>query len=145
LHVLTFYLWNVPGLCLLIPAKSGVVYATQTGGHHCLQKSLEGLLLPLFNTYEGKDQEDLLRRHFVSKWHGWCGEQDGIDAATADFVDEVFRSTPYTDWLRTDRARLRESHEAWVYVEPITLHETETIVWGDFVFSNGVVTWPNSD
>jgi Family of unknown function (DUF6210) len=104
--VLTFYLWNVPGLSLLIPTKSGILYATQTGGHYTLERSLESVLLPLFNRYEGVDQEGLLRRHFVSKWGGWCGEQQGIDAATADFVDEVFRATPYTNWLRVDRTRL---------------------------------------
>jgi hypothetical protein len=94
--MLRFYLWNVPGLSLLVPTKSGVVYANQTGGHHCLEDSLEGILLPLFNTFPGVDQEQLLHQHFVSKWSGWCG--DGIDLETAEFVDEVFRATPYTHW-----------------------------------------------
>jgi hypothetical protein len=143
--LLTFYLWNTPGLSLLIPARTGVLYATQTGGHHCLQKSLEGVLMPLFNTYQGLNQEESLHRHFVTKFGGWCGEQEAIDPTTAEFVDEVLRRTPSTDWLRVDRARLAESHEAWIYVEPIVLRETETIEWNEFSFSSGVVTWPNSD
>lgn len=143
--MLKFYLWNLPGLTLVVPAKSGVLYTTQTGGHHCEEHCLEGVLLPLFNTYCGINQEELLHEHFVSKLSGWCGEQEGIDAATADYLDEVFRATPYTQWLRVDRDRLASSHEAWVYVQPKEYCNTEVIEFGDFRFDSGVVTWPNSD
>jgi len=141
--LLKFYLWNTPGLSLLIPAKSGVVYANQTGGHHCHQQSMESILLSLFNRFDGIDQQSLLNQHFVSKLHGWCG--NGITDDTADFVDEVLRATPYTSWLRVDRSRLLDSHEAWIFVQPTELSGTETIEFGDFQFSEGVITWENSD
>ena len=143
--MLKFYLWNIPGITLLVPSNSGVIYATQTGGHYCLQRRLEGIMLPLVNTYDGINQEQLLRSHFVAKWSGWCGEQEGIDAATGDFVDETLKATPFTHWLRVDRDRLAESHEAWVYVRPVEFHDMELIEFGGFTFDRGVITWPNSD
>src|SRR5262249_11614968 len=128
----------------LIPAKSGIIYANQTGGHHCRENAVEGYLLPLFNTFGGINQEDILSKHFTgSKWYGWCG--DGIDPETADFIDKVLGMTPYTSWLRVDRRRLRESHEAWVYVRPEQIQDTETIEFGGFTFRDGIIIWPNSD
>jgi hypothetical protein len=142
--MLKFYLWNVPGLSLIIPAKTGIEYATQTGGHYCFQQCLEGMLLPLYNIYDGINQEEILNNHFVSKWGGWCGEQ-GIDEETADFVDAVFEETPYTSWIHVDRRDLAASHEAWIHVVPKELRDTETIEFGDFAFKSGVLTWLNSD
>ena len=139
-----FYVWNMPGMSLLVPARSGIVYANQTGGHHCYQQEVEGHLLPLFNTFEGLEQDRMLGELFTGpKWSGWCGE--GIDSETADFVDRILKMTPHTDWLAVDRTRLVDSHEAWVYVLPKEHRNTETIEFRDFRFECGILTWQNSD
>ena len=142
--MLKFYVWNLPGLSLLLPAKSGIVYANQTGGYHCWQQEMEGYLLPLFSAFDEVKQGQLVADHFTGpKWHGWCGE--GIDAETADYIDGVLQMTPHTDWLATDRQRIEESHEAWIYVYPKEIRDTYTIEFDGFEFQSAVLTWENSD
>jgi hypothetical protein len=72
-------------------------------------------------------------------------------AATSITGSELRRScmTPFREWtphwLKVDRDRLTDCHEAWIFVRAMELRNTETIEFGDFRFETGVVTWPNSD
>jgi Family of unknown function (DUF6210) len=140
--MLKYSLWNIPGISLLIPGKSGILYANQTGGYATLEQIIEGWLLPLVTSLV--DQQAELTRYFTSPpWNGTCA--NGIDQATADFIDVVLQMSPYSAWLCVDRQQLLASHEAWIYVIPVQLQDTETIQFDDFHFSAGIVTWTNSD
>ncbi|NOK09641.1 DUF6210 family protein [Corallococcus exercitus] len=130
------------GLILLWP--TGILYSNQTGGSMCLQPQAEGAFLPLVD--ELVAQEDLLRQHFTGpKWRGACG--NGIDEETAQEIDRILGLSSVTRelGLRVDRARLEESHEAWVYVEVPAQPENRLASLERIPASQGILTWANSD
>lgn len=82
----TILLYELRGLALIVPSKTGVVYRNQTGGHACYQTEIEGYLVPIAD--DRQEIVDRLCSHFTgSKWGGWCAH--GIDDATADEIDEL--------------------------------------------------------
>lgn len=138
------------GLILLRP--SGVLYRNQTGGYICEHPQEEGVFAPL-DLEELVQARDDISNHFTGeKWNGYCFE--GIDAETASFLDAVFTRTanlPFgltqtLPFLRVDRSRLQESHEAWIYVEveePAGVPEHNP--FAGFGTCRAVLTWLNSD
>jgi len=133
---------EVDSLGLVILRPSGVHYANQAAGLACLHPHEEGVYAPL-PAPEGTYLMTL--RHF-SKGKAGFVTVDGISEATADFLDGVFAEEPALSFLKVDRARLKSSHEAWVYVdvsEPEGEPELNTIA--GFGECKGVLTWPNSD
>nr|WP_277989557.1 DUF6210 family protein [Corallococcus sp. NCSPR001] len=130
------------GLILLGP--TGVLYSNQTGGSFCLQPEAEGVFLPLVN--ELVAQEELLSQHFTGpKWRGACA--NGIDEETAQEIERILGLSGVTQeiGLRVDRARLAESHEAWVYVEVPAQPENSFAILERIPASQGILTWANSD
>lgn len=91
------------------------------------------------------DQVQWLEDFFTGpKWVGGCS--NGIDHETADFIDQLFTTTPHLERLRVDRTQLSQSHEAWIYVDVLAITEDvylQTIL--GFGPRKGVLTWPNSD
>ena len=136
-------LWNGGGIGIIILYKSGVHYSNQTGGYACLHPEAEGVYVPLVN--ELVDQEARLEDFFTGpKWQGWCS--DGIDGETADFIDAVLESSPYSRGLKVDRQRLDASHEAWVHLTvPGTATAPEAIELVGFEEAEAILTWSNSD
>lgn len=131
------------GIGVIVSCQSGVRYSNQTGGYACLFPEIEGVFAPLTNLVF--NQREKLNKFFTgTKWGGYCYK--GIDEETADFIDSVLIESPQTEILRVDREKLRESHEAWIYVlilegrGDIDLQE----VYG-FAVGHGVLTWLNSD
>jgi hypothetical protein len=94
---------------------------------------------------EAVDQEGALAAFFTGpKWQGWCN--DGINEETADFVDAVLGQSPYTRVLKVDRARLADSHEAWIHVTVEKAVEgADNEIISELSATAGVVTWENSD
>ena len=140
------------GLGLIIEYPSGVMYSNQVGGFSCLHPELEGVFIPLFDELKGEHQETQLLNFFTgNKWMGNCAR--GIDAETADFVDEVLIQSVATDVLRVDRQKLAQSCEAWVHVkigEHIDTDLRNTTQYklsslSSFYGKKGVLTWANSD
>ncbi|RKI44559.1 hypothetical protein D7Y27_13325 [Corallococcus sp. AB004] len=130
------------GLILLWP--TGILYSNQAGGSFCLQPQAEGAFLPLVD--ELVAQAELLRQHFTGpKWRGACA--NGLDEETAQEVDRILGLSFVTRDLgvRVDRARLGESHEAWVYVEVPAQPENGSVCLERIPASQGILTWPNSD
>ncbi len=135
----TIRVWETESLGLIIKCKSGVQVSNQTGGHGCLHPELEGIYVPL------RTKVEVLENYFTGpKWDGWCME--GIDQETADFIDDLLAKEPDAKFISVDRTRLKESHEAWVFVnirEPkVSVGWT---VWSGFGTTEGILTWPNSD
>ena len=58
---------------------------------------------------------DQLHAYFVGpKWGGEC--RYGIDEESAQFIDGVLAQVPGQSGISVDRTRLRDSREAWIFV-----------------------------
>ena len=106
------------GLSLILKCPVGCGYFQQTGGHSCLQSWAEGLLVPL--PAPRSTTEERLQSLFgpASKYGGHCAS--GIDEADAEQIDSLLAAHHHAfegeRVIRVDRARLRDSWEAWVHV-----------------------------
>jgi hypothetical protein len=134
------------GLGLIILWSSGVLYEHQTGGYNCYKPEEEGVFVRLYKELE--DQELMLIEHFGGpKWRSWCG--DGIDIETADYIDQVLNLAEKTKFLKVDRSRLNDSHEAWVYVDVSEPEEDKNgyrpAAINGFGKCKGVLIWSNTD
>ncbi|WP_221090737.1 DUF6210 family protein [Deinococcus aquaedulcis] len=113
------------GLLLDFPAvivcsPSGVIYAQQACGTVCLQPEQEGFLVPLSDEL-GRLRE-ALEGHFAAppyRGTGFAVIQTageywrGIAPETAQWLD----TDVLPPWIRVDRQKLRDSYEAWIWVE----------------------------
>ena len=125
------------GVGLIIPWPTGVIYQGQVGGHYCLPFREEGVFVPLET--ERIEESKQLQEYFTGpKWRGWCGE--GIDEETAAFVDRTLARLRLDGFIKVDRSRLKESVEAWVYVDV-----PEDPYLDGLTPCKAVLTWPNSD
>jgi hypothetical protein len=68
----------------------------------------------------------------------------GLDDADADLIDSILQDRRF-DGVTVDRARLTESHEAWVHV--IVARESDLALFSGFgpYPHPAILTWPNSD
>ena len=117
----TVKLYANRGFRLIIDYPSGVFYSNQTGGFSILFPEIEGIYIPLKNNIEReslafRSPELELYDYFWGPKHRGVGATDGLDREDADFIDTVLEKWKLSDSLKVDRERLKESHEAWVYV-----------------------------
>ena len=139
--------WDNAGTGLLIPCKSGIIYSNQTGGTSCLQMELEGAFVPFNNDVASEPynkliskEEDLFEYFFKGKWNG-TGAVHGLDEDDAKFIDSLFTNLQLK--LKVDRTKLKDSHEAWVWVI-LTENEDNYLIETEFP-CKAVLTWSNSD
>jgi len=132
------------GLGLIILQPSGAFYTLETGGYAVLHSLAEGVFVPLHREADD-DQEMLLTAHFTGpKWEGWCSE--GIDEDTAGYVDYVLSLSPQTSFLKVDRTRFVDSHEAWIYVNVSEPTDNPIVApISGFGKCKGIFVWGNSD
>jgi len=135
-------------LGLIISHHSGVIYTNQVGGFACLHPEIEGVFVPLSD--DSKTIEQRLSQHFTgAKWKGHCYK--GIDEETADFTDDLLSLNFLTKRLKVDRDKLKESIEAWIWVEIDesdfieTQNGTIESEFRGFPSRKGILTWENSD
>lgn len=125
------------GLGLIIEWPSGVSYTTQSAGYGCEHPVIEGVMVPISDGV-GRPVLHSLRQHFCGDWHA-------MDEKDAEILDGVLRRHDL-GFIRTDRSRLNDSRESWVFVTvdedraPKLLPRIE-----GFGRCSGVFTWPNSD
>lgn len=131
-------LWDVIGVVAVILEESGVVYTNQTCGGACMQPREEGVLIP-FNNDPPLDEPEQSLEFKLSKL---LANVERMTPEYADRIDAILAEFPTTRWARVDRSRLKDSHEAWVYVD---LREDEFSSLKDFGECKAVLTWPNSD
>jgi hypothetical protein len=138
-------LWQLDAIGLILVHKTGVYYSNQVGGYANFHPGVEGAFVPLKNPEV--DQQKTLEEYFTGpKWNGHCSV--GIDEETARFVDGVLASSYLTKRLTVNREWMRESKEAWIFVDIRPGEEAEDPDWDEFYgFSGkiGVLTWENSD
>lgn len=147
-------LWDHVGTGLVVPWPSGVLYSNQTGGIYCMTPEVEGIFIPVGNDSLTADNtlvshETELRQHFVKAW-GSSGAASGLNERDADFIDQLLRSTaPFIPYIKVDRTKLLESHEAWVYVlldDDSSPGNVKSLFEGLGPFPrSAILTWANSD
>ena len=147
-------LFDGVGTGLIIACKSGVRFSNQTGGTGCHQPEIEGVYIPLRNDYlidsrEFMSPELKLAEHFTGPKHLGSGAISGLDHDDADLIDEILKKENLYPQLSVNRWRLKESHEAWVFV---TISRDESPESNLSLFTgfdpyprDGILTWANSD
>jgi len=135
-------LWQLhPVVGIIVAHPSGVVYTNQTGGYATFHPSMEGVFVPLSRAGE---LQAALDEHFFEgpKWEGHC--YSGIDAETADFIDQLLSTVPPLRGVTVNRDRLKESMEAWIHLTIARPADDES-AFSDFAGTAAVLTWENSD
>jgi hypothetical protein len=127
---------------LVLAHPSGVVYRNQVGGVTCFQKELEGVLGAV--DLGDAEVERIMNLPFAPG--------HGVSVELADALDAILTGNARTRHVTVDRARLRDSLEAWVFVHADTREAPPDHRVGDYfgsIFGFGkasaVLTWPNSD
>lgn len=136
---------------LIIPCVSGVSFTQQCGGTMCLQRELEGVLVPVNDEFLLENHRDSLEYRLMELFSSGLG---GVDRNMAERVQDVLDSSPFTRDIKIDFDRLsgsvqlwvstesQVSVESWVYVK-VSGGLADTLVgFGDV---DAVLTWPNSD
>jgi hypothetical protein len=123
------------GLGVIILRSTGVRYEVAAGGHAHICVSAEGAFVPLHGSI------DVLSDFFRGpNWKCWCC--DGIDDLTADFLDNLFRTSfdGELNFLTVDRARMKESQHSWIYAN---VGEETEIISKSLSRCRGILTWDN--
>ena len=132
---------NFNGIGVIVEFPSGVRYTNQIGGYACNHPQVEGVFLSLTHPLISQCKE--LQEFFVGpRWKGSCYE--GIDKETANFIDAILAKSTYTQALKVNRAKLADSHEAWVHVI-VSPRGQQAELWSGFSNALGIITWENSD
>ena len=146
----TIEIWDSIGLGLIIQYPTGVLVSNQTGGTACLHPSEEGIYLPLrndyeLNTYRLISPEIELKEYFMNGKYQGTGAIEGIDLYDAEYINSVLSRYSLENLLKVDMEKLRQSHEAWIYVNIYT--DADSIDLFSYFPSElkGVLTWSNSD
>ncbi len=146
-------LYDHVGTGLIIKYPSGVLYSNQTGGNICLQPEEEGIFVPIGNDVALPSgillsKQTALRAYFEGpRWQG-SGAIGRLTEVDALFIDQLLAQLPNFGYIRVNRTRLGESHEAWVHVLVHTEEDESSlaIISG---FGPGpleaILTWQNSD
>jgi len=145
-------LWQHAGMGLIIEYPSGVICSNQTGGTACLHPEVEGVFVPLRNdtleeTHSLISPENELYEYFVGPKHKGAGATSGLDSEDADKIQTVLAKHCLSPPIDIDRQRLKESHEAWVYVTISGDEDQAAPVFSGFepYPRKGILTWSNSD
>jgi len=134
-RILLYNLWQTG---LIILCQSGVVYQNQTCGYACIQRTAEGVLVPLLDIPLATKMCPLYVSFDNLDWDS----KSGISQTRAVEVDGLLSQWSYTSRIRVDRSYLDDSAEAWVYV---TVTPDDTVEYSGFGECKGILTWPNSD
>ena len=147
----TIELWEGIGFGVIISFPSGVRYSNQTAGTACFHPSLEGVYVPLANDYDFANGRLLspdvaLHDYFAGPPHRGSGAwREGLDEKDATFIEGVLEHRRLSSFLKIDRARLAESHEAWVW-GIVTGEEADSVFSGFGPYPRAaVLTWDNTD
>jgi hypothetical protein len=132
-------LYELEQLALIILEESKVIYSNQAGGHYCLQPEAEGVLVVLSADYSLVEHKAALVWERLTAVFG--GASSYTTEVQAEEIDDLLSFYLVTNNINVDRTRLKDSYEAWVYVD---IQGDSSIIEG-FGSCKGILTWPNSD
>ncbi len=126
---------------LIILRKSGIVYWNQTCNTACAQRGEEGVLLPLVSPSLNSSKDIYCPLEDSLSALDW-GPIQGINEERANEIDVILQQFYETKSLNVDRTKLKESEEAWIYVNI----DINSFKLGTEIKSNkGILVWINSD
>jgi len=142
-------LWDAVGLGLIISYPTGIFVSNQTGGTACLQPFMEGFYLPVGNdkiieTNQLISPETDLSNYFKGEKYYGTGAINGIDADDAIMINEILYKYGLDDFIKVDIAKLKKSHEAWIYVTIDNNANIDLLSNFDHI-SEAILTWTNGD
>jgi hypothetical protein len=101
-------LYEFESLGVILSHPTGIIYTNQVAGYACLHPEIEGAFVPLVDGV-GRPAIHALTQRFRGGW-------ESLTIDDADVIDGVLRSA-HLGFITTDRKRLTDSYEAWVYVD----------------------------
>ena len=146
----TVTLYDLVGTALVILRPTGIAYLNQVGGTVCDQRCAEGVLVPIGNDVAVPSlalmslETPLMSYFFGPPWNG-AGAVRGLTTEDADVIDGLLRSNGAFAGITTDRGRLPDSCEAWVYV---SINKDSTVLFdglGPTFPDHAILTWSNTD
>ncbi|MDM3869876.1 DUF6210 family protein [Porticoccus sp. W117] len=132
-------LWEISGAALIVQESTGVYFTNQVCGTACLQRELEGVLIPINNDMVLSDPEHL-ENQLCSLFPD--GSDGLLNEEKADGIDTILQKYPETKGIRVNRSLIHQSVESWIFV---IAKETEFGCYSGFGEIKGVLTWQNSD
>ena len=150
----TLQLYDTIGLGIIFCYKSGVIYSNQTGGTSNMDPTMEGVYLPMRNDYllvpkEFVSPENELTKYFIGHPHRGTGATNGISEEDAQQIEKILSEYRLHPIISVDRDKLKDSHEAWIFVtiKGDELQNTDLSAWADFnnYPIKAILTWCNSD
>jgi hypothetical protein len=137
--MITINLYGIKTPCLIVPAKTGVVYLNQTGGYSCLQNSLEGYIIPVSDGLLPKDYTNSLEWKIEQFFKN---RQGIIDQTIAQNIQELLKTCKESSGVNINWERLNDSYESWLHV---LVNETEYSDYKGLYNIEAILTWTNSD
>ena len=150
----SIYRATLRGLASSSRSRAGWCTRTRPAGLRVCIRNAKAIYIPLRNDTEegasegGRDRQlrspehELVEYFFRGKYEG-SGATWGLDEEDAIFIESVLAKWDLGECFRIDRARLVESHEAWVHVTVVGEHQAFS-GFGPYPRS-GILTWTNSD
>ncbi|WP_417368487.1 DUF6210 family protein [Flavobacterium beibuense] len=140
--------YDAIGLGLIIIHPTGIFISNQTGGTACLQPKEEGIYLPVGNEYYDNSlissPETELTDYFSGNKYSSTGATDGIDEEDVNTITAILAKYRLEHFITIDKTRLKDSHEAWIYVN-IDCTTESYLLSGFDTQLKGILTWANSD
>lgn len=125
---------------VIVSFKTGIYFSNQSGGYACKHPQIEGFYFPINHN---EKQYDSLCNYFVgSKYNGWCC--NGINKRDLRFINNLLaqNSCWATLPITVDTDKLKESMEAWIYID---IARNNDLMEGFTGIQKGVLVWQNSD
>jgi hypothetical protein len=133
-------LYSLTQSALIIPCPTGIVYLQQCGGTACMQREMEGVLVPIDYDYELENYTESLEYELTSLFPE--GNPGVITQQAVELIQRMLDTSIFTRGIVIDHSRLAESVESWLYVRVSS--DLDGILHG-FGKTEAVLTWPNSD
>lgn len=107
---------ELDGVGILEINAGGFEHTNQAGGYACNHPVERGAVVPSWEPAWASFVDGMLGALFVGpKYNGWCCR--GIDEEDARLIDIILGTTTRAEDIWTvDRARMKDSMEAWVYL-----------------------------
>ncbi|WP_227430509.1 DUF6210 family protein [Psychrobacter sp. I-STPA6b] len=135
-------LYSLTGAMLIYPTPSGIWLNNQVGGHACLQKQVQGILIPIEQHYNNHALLSDLELKLYEIFAGCVS----VTETMADCFDKLMQAEVTTNFICINRDKLTDSCEAWVYV---WVNQTPLADFQGFAQDNeyfeAILTWNNSD
>jgi len=126
-------LYGLTQLALILIKEDGIPYYNQVGGYSCYQYDEVGILVPLEN-----------ERKLLERLSEYTLYKNNLEESDIEPINEIFNTSIYKNYFKVDETKLRNSCEAWIYVD-IDNQNQEHLFFKGFPGSKGVITWENSD